>query len=485
MKVDERGGVPSPEPSSSQSNNGNWLRYLVEAIYIRKRIFLISLLVPPCIALIISLLMPKVYQASTKIWAKEQRSGDPFRKEEAQSSFLKDQQGLILSNTVASRVLESLPPELATGTAHKTLSDLSPAQRAERIAKLQKNVEAKIDPREGGSNFIELKVKARTPEEAAHVANLFAGMYIDYYFELKSEIAHKSYKFLETQRDQVAAALTESETKLQDFEIRLGPKLIQLIEVLKESSSASLSGAFRFIEAYDLLAADWAERSRTEALVQELRKEDKGMFVPLDSSSKNLSQVHLQNSLIDLRSKLTELQQRWTEKSPHLEMLQNEFSSTVNLLFENRNVETQAAKEKLDFMQERARKIEQDLSDIAANRVAYENLRREVVNHAAMYKKVQEELESSRIAAEMSIYKTASIVVIDRAAPPLKPISPNRSLNLAIGVLIGIGMGLWLVMFFASLDQTISRPEQVTRFLGLDVLGSISSFRKKRMKQGD
>ncbi|MGO8877947.1 MAG: GumC family protein [Desulfomonilaceae bacterium] len=479
MEFVERGGPTSPEPSSHPSNEGTSLSYYVEAIYIRKRLFLCILLGIPCIVLIISLLMTKVYQASTRIWAKEQQTGNPFQREEAQPTFLKDQQLLILSDAVTTRVLEALPPQIATGAAQKTWSDLPFAQRAKSIADLQQNVDVKVDLKEGVSNFIEIRVKAGTPEEAAHLANLFAGKYIDYYFEVRSEIAHSSYKFLETQRDELAEQLKESEKKLQDFEISLGPNLIQLIELNKESSSSAFSGSFKIIEEYELLAADWAERSRAEALVQELRKEDRGMFVPLDSNSKNLSQVHLQDKLIDLRAKLTDLKQRWIGAPPQIEMLQNEIASAEDLLFQNRNVESQAIKEKLDFMQERAKKIEQDFKDIAVNRVTYQNLRRDAANRAAMFKKVEEELESSRMAAEMSIRKTTSIVVIDRAMPPLAPIKPRMIVNLVIGLLLGVGMSLWVVLFLASLDQTIRRPEQVKSRLGIDLLGSISLFRKK------
>ena len=199
----------------------------------------------------------------------------------------------------------------------------------------------------------------------------------------------------------------------------------------------------------------------------------------MDSNSKNLSQVHLQDKLIDLRGKLTDLKQRYIGAPPQIEMLQNEIASAEDLLYQNRNVENQAFKEKLDFMQERAKKIEQDFKDVAVNRVTYQNLRRDAANRAAMFKKVEEELESSRMAAEMSIHKTASIVIIDKAMPPLAPIKPRTVLNLVIGMLLGIGMALWVVIFFASLDQTIRRPEQVRSRLGIDLLGSISLFRKK------
>lgn len=465
------------------------LRDYIEAFYTRKQLFFICIIVTPLIAIIVSFLVPKVYQASTKIWAKEQRSGDPFRLEETRLSFLKDQQELILSNVVASRVLESLPPLAATGTAKKTWAELSPEQQAERIAQLRKNVEAEIDPGalEGGSSFILLKAKAGTAALAAQVANLFAEYYIEYYYELKSKSAHDSYKFLETQSEQVALSLEQSEHTLRDFEVRLGPKLIPLIELIKQGTSASFSEAYRFIGAYDLYASDFSERAKGLALLQDLRKETGGRFVPLDSSSKNLSLIHVRDNLDNLRLKLAHVKQRRTEKFDDVGMLQNEVSFAETLLkgqiredFESRTVEKDASKEKLDFMAKRVREIEKDLGDLAENRVTYEKLRRDVDNQSAIHKKVLEELESARIAAEMSIRKTANIYVIDKAVPPLKAVKPNKILNLVLGILGGIVIGLSLVMISAYLDQTIRRPDQVTRYLGLDVLGSVSSHRKRQ-----
>lgn len=480
MKVDESRDISHQEPQSSPSYNVNWLRRVIEAIYIRKKIFLVFLVLPPCIALVAGLLMPRVYRASTTIWAQEQRSADPFRKEQNQLSFLKDQQALILSNVVTSRVLEQVPPEVTGDKSEVHFRDLPPQEQAVRITKLLRNVDAKIDPREGGSNFIELKVKARSPEHAAYLANLFAQTYIDYYFEVRSHIAHGSYKFLENQLVQVSAQLRESEERLQAFETKMGHGLIHLIELIKESGSQSLAGSFRFMEVHEQLAADWAERSKTDALYKDLIDKPNGMFIPLDNASKNLSVAHLQDKLVDLRSRLTQVRLRWADSSPEVRMLESEIESAESLLLENRNVETQGMKEKLSYIQERAQQFEQTIGEIAANRVTYENLRREVTNHSEIYRKVQQELESSRMAAEMSIHKTASIVVIDRAVPPLKPVFPNWPLNMGIGGLLGVGISLWLVLILASLDKTIRRPEQLTRFLGIDVLGSISTFQQQK-----
>jgi len=473
------------DSSARPDASGLSLRDFVEAFYTHKKVFLISLVVTPLIALVVSFLIPKVYQASTKIWAKEQRTGDPFRIEESRLSFLKDQQELILSNVVASKVLDSFSEIGGARFFKKPWKTMSPGEQAETIARLRKNVEAEVDPGsvEGGSSFILVKVKASSAMDAAALANLFAEKYIEYYFELKSKSARDSYKFLETQKDQVAANLAESEAALQSFERKLGPKLVPLIELSKFSASASVAEAYKFIGAYDLFASDWAEKSKGFERLQQLQKETGGNFIPSDAASKNLSLIHLRDSLISLKLKLEQLKQRWLDKSKEIEQLQKEVSYAEDLLrkqiwedMESRGIEFSGARHKLDFMEKRARELQNDLAEIAENRVTYEKLRREVENQSAIYKKVQEELENARIAAEMSVHKTANIYVIDRAAPPLRPIRPNKVLNMALGFLGGLIIGLGLVMIAAYTDQTVRRPDHISRYLGLDVLGSVSSY---------
>jgi len=476
------------DPSPRSDSNDFSLRDFVEAFYTHKNVFLISLIVTPLIALVVSFLIPKVYQASTKIWAKEQRTGDPFRIEESRLSFLKDQQELILSNFVASKVLDSLPERDRKHLLDKPWKKMSPEQKADTITRLRKNVEAEVDPGtvEGGSSFIIVKVKASSAIDAATLANLFADKYIEYYFELRSKSARDSYKFLETQKDQVAANLAESEAALQTFERKLGPKLIPLIELSKFNASASVAEAYKFIGAYDLFASDWAEKSKGFEKLQKLQKDTAGNFIPSDVASKNLSLIHLQDSLIALKLKLEQLKQRWLDKSKEIEQLQNEISYAEDLLrkriwedMESREIDVSAAQSKLESMDRRARQLQKDLADIAENRVTYEKLRREVENQSAIYKKVQEELENARIAAEMSVHKTANIYVIDRAVPPLKPVRPNKILNMALGILGGIIIGFGLVMIAAYTDQTVRRPDHISRYLGLDVLGSVSAYGTK------
>jgi capsular exopolysaccharide synthesis family protein len=67
-------------------------------------------------------------------------------------------------------------------------------------------------------------------------------------------------------------------------------------------------------------------------------------------------------------------------------------------------------------------------------------------------------------------------VIIDRALPPKKPFAPSLKLNLALAVVVGLGLGGGLVFFREYLDASIKTLEDVERDLGLNVLAVVPMY---------
>ena len=61
---------------------------------------------------------------------------------------------------------------------------------------------------------------------------------------------------------------------------------------------------------------------------------------------------------------------------------------------------------------------------------------------------------------------------VDPAVPPQKPVSPKIPLNLTLGVLLGLALGIGWVFVLDYLDRSIKSPEDLEK-RGLNVLGSI------------
>ncbi len=65
--------------------------------------------------------------------------------------------------------------------------------------------------------------------------------------------------------------------------------------------------------------------------------------------------------------------------------------------------------------------------------------------------------------------------IVERAETPRAPISPNRTRNYQIALLIGLAIGIGLTLLFENFDNTVRTPEDVKAmnlpFLGHDPRG--------------
>ena len=73
----------------------------------------------------------------------------------------------------------------------------------------------------------------------------------------------------------------------------------------------------------------------------------------------------------------------------------------------------------------------------------------------------------------VEIMNVDNVSTLDVAVVPNNPISPNERLNIAIGFVLGLMVGVFIVFLREYLDNTIKTREDVERHLGLPVIGSV------------
>lgn len=66
------------------------------------------------------------------------------------------------------------------------------------------------------------------------------------------------------------------------------------------------------------------------------------------------------------------------------------------------------------------------------------------------------------------------VTVVKRAALPTSPVSPRKTLNLVLGFLLGLAVGIGGAVLRETLDTTVKDPEQIQRDFGVSTLGAIS-----------
>jgi capsular exopolysaccharide synthesis family protein len=102
--------------------------------------------------------------------------------------------------------------------------------------------------------------------------------------------------------------------------------------------------------------------------------------------------------------------------------------------------------------------------------IQYNILRREVDTSREMYDGLLQRYKQVSAAAGIA---SNNVAIVDRAPPPVDPISPRALLNLLLATLAGLSLSLFAVFFRERFVNKIRDPEDVDRFLRAPVLGVV------------
>ena len=93
-----------------------------------------------------------------------------------------------------------------------------------------------------------------------------------------------------------------------------------------------------------------------------------------------------------------------------------------------------------------------------------------------IYSNLLQSYESVRLA---EIQSTSTVRLVEQASSPLRPIRPNVLQDTALAAVVGLILGIGLIALIELLDDTLKGPEDVTRHLGLPVLGYIGEIEEE------
>lgn len=114
--------------------------------------------------------------------------------------------------------------------------------------------------------------------------------------------------------------------------------------------------------------------------------------------------------------------------------------------------------------------IEQMLTQLPKEELEYARLVREVKLNEELYLLLSKRVKEAQIS---EADRVQSAFVVSPAVEPKYPVQPNKSLNLAVGFIAGLILGLIFAFVIEHLDTSIATIEEVETFLGLPVVGII------------
>ncbi|MEA4859803.1 MAG: polysaccharide biosynthesis tyrosine autokinase, partial [Sphaerochaeta sp.] len=126
----------------------------------------------------------------------------------------------------------------------------------------------------------------------------------------------------------------------------------------------------------------------------------------------------------------------------------------------------------IEVLEERGDVFVAELSKLPILERRLSELQRDVMIYEALGLKLREMLEEVKLI-EASV--TGNVKVVDQAILPLRPVSPNKLLILAVSLLLGAAFGLLLTLGIEAIDASIQNEHQLQKIVGKEapVLGWI------------
>lgn len=444
------------------------------------------------VVLLATLKQKPVYRAKTLIEIQKENPNVPtvqelFELESVSDTYLETQYKILNSEALARRVIEELrlsesselnppPPWWMPGrrqaerdsAAAGPAGVLDPGAYQATLEEFQDRLSVKPVKR---SRLVGVSFDAHDPELASRILNTLAANYIDMTLEARWDATQKATEWLSQQLQGLKAKLEKSEEELQRYATRNG-----LLFLEGEQGATENIVNRRLRQLQEELTRAQAVRYEKESLYRLIQAGDYGSL-PGVFESKLMQDLTAR--LAELRRERAELLTTFSPEYPRVRQLQSQIDEVESVLERERDraarritKDYQAAVEREELL-ERAFRAEQDRATTVAERsVQYNILKREVETNRQLYEGLLQRMKEAAVSAGL---KASNVRIVDVAEPPQKPVKPRIVLNLSLGVLLGLALGVGLALLEEHLDNTVKSGEDVERFLQLPALAFIPS----------
>jgi uncharacterized protein involved in exopolysaccharide biosynthesis len=330
-------------------------------------------------------------------------------------------------------------------------------------------------------NFVRLQLQGADPAAIASVVNAVAERFVEVGAELKRAQLAEVSEILETQRLYAEKNLRDAEIALENFRVHTitlpSDEGTPVAPGLESTQDPVMRNYFEMKIEREQLRRD------TEGVRQALStKGESGSIADALSSVPSTTQSpELSAALTELtnkRAQLRALRQQYTDEHPVVQRLASDIAAHETQTLPKLGTSL------LSQLNNRANIIDgwinsasNDLQSIPPRMIEEARLRRNVEIAERLHTNLRERSEEARLATATTI---PDVRVLDRATAPEDPGSSSGIQFIAIGLLGGLFAGIGLAILLDRVDGRVRYPDQVTRQLGLPILGALPHVKADR-----
>ena len=403
------------------------------------------------------------------------------------AEMAKTQSEIIESRVVLRKALEALK-----------MTSIDERVVEEKIAELQRNIS--VTPVKETTDLIRISVQNPSSQMAADMANAVAKAYVEWYLERKKGKASGMLAYLDKQLASLGKELDGTESELLALKEEGG--LVSVDDQIK----TALVRLSEFEADYRKIRADEEEtETKLNKIRAQLSNPDAAVLATAQTASNPVVDT-LRKKIVDLELQLATLRGNYTDESaPVVTMKQQieaakdrmnqELLRETNPEFSGDNpiyqslvrdmvaleITQEALKVRKQYNEKYLDEYRAQVADLAEKEKEHNKLMRQIQAKENLYTLLQNRREEAVAAESLKEEGITTVKVLDPATAPQNPIRPNKPLNILIGCMAGLVTGVGTASLFEYFDHSFKNIDDIERFLGLPVLGSIPRGASGRM----
>lgn len=468
-----------------QQSSFEQFKLFLEAVYTRRRLFIVVAASIALIAVFSCFFRVKVYEAKSSVFI-ERNVLDSLMKGLTVSPSMDDRIRVLrysmVSRDLVTRTLKQLEMDVderyIEPVQFETLVKKCMAKTSIRIQKQEMFTVSIIDPDpDFAQKYINTLVNIYVEEnltdkrEESYSANRFLTEQVTIYKQKLDEIDNRIIAF----RKETGIYTTSNEPSIM-AKISQDEETLNNIKSLKAESYATIK-----------TIGQQLEMSRARALGYSAPSEGNGAGNEIEQLQSKLDDLLLvyndqYPSVIKLKDQIIELQKRQQDnrKTSRVVVQKDTYNPIDDPIYVDLKMRMNTAQSNLNALEAKEKDL---LASIRASKDLLRNfpedkktlndLERERSMQAALYEKLLERVNISEVSKQMEVSdKSTTFRIVDPAILPTTPVGKKRIVLMLIGIFAGLVAGLASVYVAEQADSSIKTPQEL-RALGVTVLAEI------------
>lgn len=459
------------------------LNTLIGILLARRWAIIATTLAAVLAAIVLSLLTPKFYTASTDMLV-DTRGSDPISGQSQPTrqtgAYVATQADIIRSRNVANKVIAQL--DLQNSAAMIKAAKLNGEPESDRIRMLGFLAQGlNVIPRRD-SSVLTIAFKAKNPALAAQLADAFAQAYMYTNLELRTEPAKQTTLWYNKQLTGLRTELIEKQNALSSYQ--------EEHNIIASPDRLDLESA-KLAELSSMLISVQNERLNSQSRSDLIAKTKRGQ---LEARSLDNPQVQrLANDLAQAQARLGELAKQVGENHPQYRQARGEVDTLRQQMNRMLELISGNVKSSVELSQAREEQLKTDVASqkelvlqLSRNRNELTLLKQEADNAQSAYDAALARTAETRLESQIA---AADVAVLNAAVMPGRPTSPKPAMTIVLALIAGLLLGVALALCWEWLDQRVRSVADLEHALGLTVLAYIpaeiagSNARGKVMKE--